>query len=327
MELRSEESPDVSPYCHERNVQTIVLSIGEDVSTLRDNLASVLEKLLEKLERMKIIHHRPVSNWSMFALLKAREVIRKGAQNGFNPSQRNMVEGIFAQLMSLYHAYELLMSHGIRSFYNYVKERLDPRSRGTLMSDENFRSSYDYLAEKFVPGNADESNANIATDMSDGCANHPKIVKLKEILMEHFQGFSGDEKDTRVMVFAQYRESVNEICVALEKLSPTVKPLPFVGQSAASKNNKGISQKEQLKNVEKFKSGEYNTLVSTCIGEEGLDIGEVDLIVCYDSPTSPIRLVQRMGRTGRARQGKIIVLLTEGKEEQVRAFKPPFCLN
>jgi ATP-dependent Lhr-like helicase len=35
------------------------------------------------------------------------------------------------------------------------------------------------------------------------------------------------------------------------------------------------------------------------VGEEGLDIGEVDLIICYDSQKSPIRLIQRMGRTGR----------------------------
>jgi hypothetical protein len=32
-------------------------------------------------------------------------------------------------------------------------------------------------------------------------------------------------------------------------------------------------------------------LVATCIGEEGLDIGEVDLIICYDTQKTPIRMV------------------------------------
>lgn len=32
-------------------------------------------------------------------------------------------------------------------------------------------------------------------------------------------------------------------------------------------------------------------LVSTSIGEEGLDIGEVDMIVCYDAQKTPIRMV------------------------------------
>ena len=60
--------------------------------------------------------------------------------------------------------------------------------------------------------------------------------------------------------------------------------------------------------------------MSTCVGEEGLDIGDVDLIVCFDAHKSPIRLVQRMGRTGRKRKGRIIMLLTEGREEQVRCI-------
>ena len=69
--------------------------------------------------------------------------------------------------------------------------------------------------------------------------------------------------------------------------------------------------------IRQFRNGGYNTLVATCVGEEGLDIGEVDLIICFDASASPIRLVQRMGRTGRKRDGRIIVLVTEGKEEQV----------
>lgn len=70
--------------------------------------------------------------------------------------------------------------------------------------------------------------------------------------------------------------------------------------------------------MKKFREGRYNTLVATCVGEEGLDIGEVDLIICYDASKSPIRLVQRMGRTGRKRQGRIVMLVTQGKEEQVQ---------
>ena len=56
-------------------------------------------------------------------------------------------------------------------------------------------------------------------------------------------------------------------------------------------------------------------MVATSIGEEGLDIGEVDLIICFDAQQSPTRLVQRMGRTGRKRDGRCVVLLTEGSEE------------
>lgn len=57
--------------------------------------------------------------------------------------------------------------------------------------------------------------------------------------------------------------------------------------------------------VKAFFAGEFNCLVATCIGEEGLDIGEVDLIVSFDALSSPVRMVQRMGRTGRKRAGKV----------------------
>ena len=43
--------------------------------------------------------------------------------------------------------------------------------------------------------------------------------------------------------------------------------------------------------IRKFKNGDFNVLVSTSIGEEGLDIGEVDMIVCYDAQKAPIRMV------------------------------------
>lgn len=43
--------------------------------------------------------------------------------------------------------------------------------------------------------------------------------------------------------------------------------------------------------IQKFKAGEFNLLVATSIGEEGLDIGEIDLIVCYDAQKTPVRMV------------------------------------
>jgi ERCC4-related helicase len=57
--------------------------------------------------------------------------------------------------------------------------------------------------------------------------------------------------------------------------------------------------------MSRFRSGEINCLVSTSVGEEGLDVGEVDLIINYDSATSAVRSVQRSGRTGRKRKGRL----------------------
>lgn len=82
--------------------------------------------------------------------------------------------------------------------------------------------------------------------------------------------------------------------------------------------NIGLRQKDQIKVLEEFKKGALNVIIATSVAEEGLDIGEVDLIVCFDSGMSPIRLTQRMGRTGRKRDGRIFLLLTEKEQANLR---------
>jgi fanconi anemia group M protein len=96
---------------------------------------------------------------------------------------------------------------------------------------------------------------------------------------------------------------------------PLIRAVAFVGQS--KKGGIGLTQIEQKEIMKKFRENQFNTLISTCVGEEGLDIGDVDLIICFDANKSPTRSVQRMGRTGRKRDGKVVMLLTEGKEYQV----------
>jgi hypothetical protein len=78
----------------------------------------------------------------------------------------------------------------------------------------------------------------------------------------------------------------------------------------------GLNQAEQEVVLSRFRAGEFNVLVATCIAEEGLDIGDVDLIICYDSVSSPLRLMQRMGRTGRKRSGRVVLLVLAGKDKQ-----------
>lgn len=136
--------------------------------------------------------------------------------------------------------------------------------------------------------------------------------KLEDVVVEHIKQFGSS---TRIIIFTSFRESVGEI-VKFLSIHPAIKATSFVGQAGSKgKAGKGQSQKEQQAVLNSFRSGDFNVLVATSIGEEGLDIGEVDLIVMYDATSSPTRMVQRMGRTGRQRAGRIVVLVTEGKEE------------
>ncbi|CUA77484.1 fanconi anemia group M protein [Rhizoctonia solani] len=144
---------------------------------------------------------------------------------------------------------------------------------------------------------------------------HPKMEKLNEILVEYFK--APDSNETRVMVFTNFRESVDEIITHLNaNETGKIRAHRFIGQAGGKAGDKGMSQKEQIATIKRFKDGEFNVLVATSIGEEGLDIGEIDLIVCYDAQKAPVRMLQRVGRTGRKREGKVVVLLAEIREER-----------
>ena len=58
-------------------------------------------------------------------------------------------------------------------------------------------------------------------------------------------------------------------------------------------------------------------MVSTNVGEEGLDIVECDLVIFYDVVASEIRLIQRKGRTARHREGKVVILYCKRTHDEI----------
>ena len=79
----------------------------------------------------------------------------------------------------------------------------------------------------------------------------------------------------------------------------------------------GLKQQEQIDVVQRFRDGITKVLVATRVGEEGLDISEVNLVIFYDNVPSSIRFVQRKGRTGRKNTGRLIVLIAKDTIDEV----------
>jgi len=78
----------------------------------------------------------------------------------------------------------------------------------------------------------------------------------------------------------------------------------------------GLIQREQVETVQKFRDGKYKVLIATRVGEEGLDISEVNYVIFFDNVPSSIRYVQRKGRTGRKGYGKLIVLIAKDTTDE-----------
>nr|XP_040055143.1 Fanconi anemia group M protein isoform X1 [Gasterosteus aculeatus aculeatus] len=321
IELRSEESPDIQAHSHERSVDKMVVPLGESLSAHQARYLQVLEKFMSRLVQNRVMARKDLRTLSKYQIILARDQFRKNPPSGIKGPQQGMLEGDFALCISLYHGYELLMQMGLRSLFFYVQGIMEgsremPRARNELQRTPVFVDLYHEMQAMFVKPSAGPDEPFIYS--------HPKLKKLEEVVLQHFRRWAESSEDsngpqevsTRVMIFSSFRESVQEIADMLNHHAPLIRVMTFMGQASTGKAVKGFTQKEQLEVVCRFRRGGFNTLVSTCVGEEGLDIGEVDLIVCFDAQKNPTRLVQRMGRTGRKRRGRIVVILAEGREER-----------
>ncbi len=77
-----------------------------------------------------------------------------------------------------------------------------------------------------------------------------------------------------------------------------------------------MDQQMQTRTLDEFRKGEFKILVSSSIGEEGLHVPDVDLVVFYEAVPSEIRYIQRRGRTGRTTEGRVVILLAEGTVDE-----------
>ncbi|KAF7233666.1 hypothetical protein EG68_12146, partial [Paragonimus skrjabini miyazakii] len=352
LELRTEASADVKPYVQHRQIETVVVPLGPELSGFRQQLVDCVRMPLERLQSLGAIRAgmgdlRP-ERMAKYTVVKAREDWSSGPLAAqLSARDAGSVQCDFGLVTCLLHAIELLDQHGLRPLYQYLNgvlfgQRASGFVRNELIRLPGVEQICLDLSNRFQ--SKCNSNLELNSTQTPFLGGHPKLDKLKELLVRHFNSCPSNT-ETRVIVFSQFRDSVDEIMHMLKQLRPLIRPASFIGQGsgshrspvlmAASKTedqsptnsglptgpspSAGISQRDQIRVMNAFRSGVYNTLVSTCVGEEGLDVGQVDLIVCFDAFRSPIRLMQRFGRTGRQRIGRIVMLLTEGREQRNHA--------
>ena len=263
---------DVSQYIHSKVVKSIVVPDTQEKKELIARLNAILKSQFEIL-------NLDTSKMNKNMILS----VMNSENHRFGNSEQQRAIKMAIKLLDLR---EQLESYSIPIFVQKLKESLidDPK----IPMDE----TYKFLKHLY--------NSAMKCPQDD-----PKMKKLCEIAVDFLQ----QSDDSKIIVFCSYREVVKNIVENLNQASPIIRCRDFYGQ--ASNKTKGLNQKQQLEIMDDFRKGKYNILVSTSIGEEGLDIGEVDLIICYDAPKSPSRTIQRMGRTGRKRDGNVIFLLTE----------------
>ncbi len=202
-----------------------------------------------------------------------------------------------AQAIKILHAIELAETQGAAAVAEYI-QGVRTEAGGAKPSKATKQVADDVrVNEAFAIAKSDD-------------AENPKLGRTGTLVQQQLE----KNADARVIVFTHYRSTCELVAKHLAKL-PGVRPVLFVGQ-AKKGNQDGLTQKEQKATVERFKAGEFNVLVATSVAEEGLDIPATDLVVFYEPIPSEIRSIQRRGRTGRNREGRVVVLMTKGTQDE-----------
>ena len=126
--------------------------------------------------------------------------------------------------------------------------------------------------------------------------------------MEKLQSLVRDLKGKKLIIFVQYRDQITEIVSKLGENQFSCRP--FMGK------RDNFTKKMQEETMEQFRDGAFDILVASSIGEEGLDIPEVDAVIFYEPIPSEIRSIQRRGRAGRFKEGTVYVLMTRNTRDE-----------
>ena len=292
LDIRTEYDPDVRQHVASREIDWIRIEMPPELEHIKKEFERALELRYKRFERLGIeMDIRDLSKKEMLALQEAiqSQAGETGQQVYFEALS------ILAEIMKIQHAIELIETQGIQALKKYLKRLFrEAKGRGSRASKSLFEDPV--FRECMVKA------LKIDTD-------HPKMDRLVKVLKDQLE----KNPDSRIMVFANFRDTAERIVEVLRSNGYRVEK--FIGQ-ANREDDRGMSQKQQIDILSRFRSGEVNVLVSTSVGEEGLDVPATDLVVFYEAVPSEIRAIQRKGRTGRGREGRIVVLITKGTRDE-----------
>jgi len=295
IENRTENDPDVRPYVFERDLDYISIDLPPVLKTA----ITVINALIE--ERLALLA-------SLHFTVPKREKLTMKALNEINAQIQQRIANrdpvaysaasLYAGCMKLKHAITLAESQGSEVLKGYLAKLVaegtgsggSKASQG-LVKDQSFRELF-------------ERSLTWTQEL------HPKPEITLHLVREQLEA----HPDSRIIIFATYRDTVQLLVDYLVKNDIACER--FVGQ-ATKDTEKGLSQKKQIAALTRFREGEFKVLIATSVGEEGLDVPSTDMVIFYEAVPSEIRSIQRKGRTGRSRAGRVVVLVTKGTSDEV----------
>lgn len=159
-----------------------------------------------------------------------------------------------------------------------------------------------------------------------GINRDPKLLKFVDLLTSRKV-----LKESKLIVFTESKETADYLSAHLTKeLGNTV--LNYTGSSSANIRERVI---ENFDARARFPKNDYRVLVATEVLSEGVNLHQANVVINYDIPWNPTRLMQRVGRINRVdtsfdkiftfnffptRQSNDQIKLKEAAEAKIHAF-------
>jgi len=279
--------------------------------------------------------------------------LKKGISQPETLSQRNM--GRFMKILLLkrlessFHAFKQSVGRFIYSYerfldefgngnvyvskkhVNKIFELLESDDEESIQNLINEEKAFRYSSEDFYPDLVEDLENDLEVlkriqTMWNGVDSDPKLETFIEIL-------SNDKilKENKLIVFTESKETAEYLET---KLSPKFenKVLAFSSVSGEATRNKII---DNFDAKARHPKDDYRILISTEILSEGVNLHESNVVINYDIPWNPTRMMQRVGRINRvdSRFDKIYtynffpagpinenISLQEAAESKIKAF-------
>ncbi|CCQ35585.1 ATP-dependent RNA helicase/nuclease Hef [Natronomonas moolapensis 8.8.11] len=290
--VMTEDDADVAAHTHDTDVEWERIELPDTVIEIRDALNDVISERLHKLKGLGVTNSTdPSMSQSQLNAIRAKlqELINNDSSEGYKGMSAH------AEIMKLRRAVELVETQSVESLRRYFeRQREDAKSSGASKASQRFVS--DPRVKEAM------RRAEAFDDL------HPKFRRARILLAQTL----GIEDGERVIVFTESRDTAETLTAFLGEHFSTRR---FVGQGD-KEGSDGMTQTEQKDTLDAFRNGEFEVLVSTSVAEEGLDVPDVDLVLFYEPVPKGIRSIQRKGRTGRASDGRVVVLLAEDTRDE-----------
>ncbi len=289
--LRATDDPMLAEHLAGLELQEIRVTVPDEIRELAEPLVLWQRGIVDRQRRLGryvmpgAISHAGLSN----AMDRAQTAISRGESNAYQSVSQ------IATAMRLHHLINHLLSQGCAASREFLM-RLSTGDRSTTKSTRGF------LRDPRISG--------LIRSLEEMDEMHSKVGAVRRLVRERLRR----DSESRVIVFATFRDTVSALEIAIADLKDA-RPVRFVGQSSRG-GSKGLSAKQQVERLDEFRDGSANVLVATSVGEEGLDIPSADLVIFYEPVTSEIRTIQRRGRTGRHREGEVVVLIAEETRDE-----------